>query len=223
MQIIECIPNFSEGRDQKIIDQICHEIKKIKGVKLLNRTSDFDHNRTVLTFIGDPASVLEAAFLAVKKAGQLINLTNHQGVHPRFGATDVLPFVPLKGISIKELLPLVKTLGKKIQQELKIPVFYYQQATKNKEFQDLAKLRKYLQILPSPKKAGYLSIGIRPILIAFNVNLKTEDLKIAKSIAKEIRQSSANGLPVTVACVLPYAAVKPYSIDTLSGKIFEVQ
>ena len=199
-KIIECIPNFSEGKDLKKIQAIVDEILSVPEIKLLDQTSDFDHNRSVITFIGPPQAVLSAAFKATKKATKLIKIHLHEGVHPRIGATDVLPLVPLKNVTIEECIKYAEELGKKIGEELKIPVILYGYASTTKENERLENVRKNAdKIAPDfgpakPKSAGITALGVRDILIAFNINLKTSDLKIAKTIAKEIRESSG-GLP----------------------------
>jgi len=199
-KIIECIPNFSEGQDQKIITAIAESIKSVPETQLLHQTSDPDHNRTVLTFIGPPEAVIESAFRSTEKASKLIDLTKHQGVHPRIGATDVLPWVPLKGVSEEKCIELAKKLGQRIGTELQIPVHLYDKTARSKERQNLAFIRKKgYKDLPDfgPKKpgnAGSTALGVRDILIAFNVNLKTSDLSVTKAIAKKIRESSG-GFP----------------------------
>ncbi|PIR55003.1 glutamate formimidoyltransferase [Candidatus Peregrinibacteria bacterium CG10_big_fil_rev_8_21_14_0_10_36_19] len=193
MQIVECVPNFSEGKDQKVIDQIVSSISSVPEVEVLHRTSDTDHNRSVITFIGPAKNVCEAAFQATKKASELIDITNQKGVHPRLGATDVIPLIPLKNITQKDLIPHAEALAKRITSELKIPTHLYEKAAQTELKKNLANIR--LQ-KPSPdfncnsplKEAGETTVGVREILIAFNVNLKTNNLKAAKEIAKKIRQ-----------------------------------
>jgi glutamate formiminotransferase len=199
-QLIECVPNFSEGRDQKVIDAILNSITKIKNVQILNHSSDPDHNRSVITFIGEPSAIIEAAFQACKTASKLINLNKHQGIHPRIGATDVIPLIPLKGINFEESISFAKKLGQKIYDELNIPIFFYEKAAKNEAHKNLANIRNNHHRL-SPDlgtnfhpQAGATVVGVRDFLIAFNVNLKSNDLKIAQTIAQKIRESSG-GLP----------------------------
>jgi len=198
-KILECVPNFSEGINNKTIKKIQDTIKSIKKTKLLHSTSDKDHNRTVITFIGPPESVIQSAFLAIKIASKEIDLTKHTGIHPRIGATDVVPLIPLKNINKKEAIQLSKKLGKKVATELGIPVFLYENSAETNKRQNLANIRnsafkKKPDYEPTKdklnKKAGYTVIGVRDLLIAFNVNLKTNDVKIAKKIAKKIRESS---------------------------------
>jgi glutamate formiminotransferase/formiminotetrahydrofolate cyclodeaminase len=206
-QLIECIPNFSEARRPEVIDQIVAAIQSVDDVKLLDRSSDLDHNRTVLTFAGPPLAVEEAAFQAIKTASQLINLEHHTGEHPRIGATDVVPFVPLNGASIEDCIAIAKRLGERVGNELNIPVYLYEAAATHPERTNLEHirrgqyegLRKEIESNPErhpdfgPAKlgtAGATVIGARNPLIAFNVYLTTDDVEIARKIAKAIRHSS---------------------------------
>ena len=211
-QLIECIPNFSEARRPEIIDQIVAAINSVEGARLLDRSSDLDHNRTVLTFAGTPAGVEEAAFRAIKIASELIDLDQHTGAHPRIGATDVVPFVPLSGVSMKECVALAQRLGQRVGLELNIPVYLYEAAATRPERTNLENIRKGqyegLKLAlsevegqgdPNRKpdfgpsklpKAGATVIGARNPLVAFNVYLTTDDVDIAKKIAKAVRQSS---------------------------------
>lgn len=205
---IECVPNFSEGRNKKKIDKIADSIKKISGIKILNISSDYDHNRTVITFIGNPAAIIKGAFEATKTAAKLIDLNKHRGVHPRMGATDVIPLIPIKGITDKEAVKYAKQLAKRIGTELKIPVYLYEKAANKKTHKDLSNIRNNgHKFKPDygPEKtgpAGATAVGVRDILIAYNVNLKTKNLSIAKKIAKKIRFSNG-GLPAVKALGLP--------------------
>ncbi|MBE7435647.1 MAG: glutamate formimidoyltransferase [Anaerolineales bacterium] len=206
-QLIECIPNFSEARRPEVIDKIAAAIQSVAEVKLLDRSSDLDHNRTVLTFAGSPAGVEEAAFLAIKTAAELIDLDAHTGEHPRIGATDVVPFVPLSGASMDECIAIAKRLGERVGRELKIPVYLYEAAATKPERTNLENIRrgqyeglkKEIETDSNRKpdygpsklpKAGATVIGARNPLIAFNVYLTTDDVNIAKKIAKAVRQSS---------------------------------
>jgi glutamate formiminotransferase/formiminotetrahydrofolate cyclodeaminase len=206
-QLIECIPNFSEAKRPEIIDQIVAAIQAVADVKLLDRSSDLDHNRTVLTFAGSPAGVEEAAFRAIKTAAELIDLDNHKGEHPRIGATDVVPFVPLSNASMDDCIAIAKRLGQRVGDELSIPVYLYEAAATKPERTNLENIRKgQYEVLkteiesdenrkpdfgPSKlPKAGATVIGARNPLIAFNVYLTTDDVDIAKKIAKAVRQSS---------------------------------
>lgn len=210
-KLIECIPNFSEGRDQEKIKKIRDSIAKVKGVHILHLTSDHNHNRTVITFAGDPKAVCSAAFEAVKTASKLIDVSEHKGVHPRIGATDVLPLVPLKNITIKECVDLAKKLGTRIAKDLKIPVYLYEKAAPSIERENLSdirnigyeRLKEDIGTNPNrkpdygPEKlgpAGAIAIGVREILIAYNVNLASNDIFLAREIARKIRFSNG-GLP----------------------------
>lgn len=206
-KIVECIPNFSEGRDQARLDQILAEIKSA-GVELLDQEKDADHNRAVVTFVGEPEAVLEAAFRGIKKASELIDLTKHKGEHPRMGATDVVPFVPISNVTTRECIEMAIRLGKRVAEELKIPVYLYEAAATRSDRQNLAAIRKGEfeglrdEIETNPERrpdfgepklhptAGATVIGARFPLIAFNVNLNTSDVSIAQKIAKSIRFGS---------------------------------
>lgn len=205
--LIECIPNFSEARRPEVIDQIVAAIQSVSDVKLLDRSSDLDHNRTVLTFAGSPTGVEEAAFRAIKTASELIDLDHHTGEHPRIGATDVVPFVPLSNASMDDCIAIAKRLGQRVGSELSIPVYLYEAAATKPERTNLENIRKgQYEVLKSEiesnenrkpdfgpsklPKAGATVIGARNPLIAFNVYLTTDDVDIAKKIAKAVRQSS---------------------------------
>jgi glutamate formiminotransferase/formiminotetrahydrofolate cyclodeaminase len=206
-QLIECIPNFSEARRPEVIDQIVAAIQSVEDVKLLDRSSDLDHNRTVLTFAGPAFAVEEAAFRAIKTASELINLDNHTGEHPRIGATDVVPFVPLNGASMDDCIAIAKRLGERVGSELSIPIYLYEAAATRPERANLENIRKgqyeglKAEIETDPDRqpdygpaklgsAGATVIGARNPLIAFNVYLTTGDVDIARKIAKAIRHSS---------------------------------
>jgi glutamate formiminotransferase/formiminotetrahydrofolate cyclodeaminase len=206
-QLIECIPNFSEARRPEVIDQIVAAIQSVSEVKLLDRSSDLDHNRTVLTFAGSPAGVEEAAFRAIQTAAELIDLDQHTGEHPRIGATDVCPFVPLSNATIEDCVAIAKRLGQRVGSELNIPVYLYEAAATSPERTNLENIRKgqyeglKTEIESNPErkpdygpsqlpKGGATVIGARNPLIAFNVYLTTDDVSIAKKIAKAVRQSS---------------------------------
>lgn len=207
IQLIECIPNFSEARRPEVIDQICAAIQSVDDVKLLDRSSDLDHNRTVLTFAGSPFAVEEAAFRAIKTASELIDLNHHTGEHPRLGATDVVPFVPLHGASMDDCIAMANRLGERVGSELDIPVYLYEAAATRPERANLENIRKgqyeglKVEIESNPERqpdygpaklgpAGATVIGARNPLIAFNVYLTTDEVDIAKKIAKAIRHSS---------------------------------
>lgn len=202
--IIECVPNFSEGRNQTVIDEIANSIRNIDGVHLLHIDSGYDANRTVMTFAGSPDSVVKAAFQAIKKASELIDMSVQKGAHPRFGATDVCPLIPIANISMEEVISLSNNLAKRVGEELQIPVYLYEHSASSLERKDLAYLRKgeYESIAEKIEKhtwkpdygphkfnanAGNIAIGARNFLIAFNVNLKSNDLELAKNIAAEVR------------------------------------
>ena len=206
-QIVECIPNFSEARRSDVVDTIIQEIESVDDVSILDRHSDMDHNRTVVTFVGSVTAVEEAAFRAISKAGELIDLDNHQGEHPRIGATDVVPFVPISGVTMVECVELARRLGKRVGEELKIPVYLYEEAATRPERTNLENIRRgqYEKLKEEigedparepdfgPSKvtgAGATVIGARQPLIAFNVYLTTDDVSIANKIARAIRHSS---------------------------------
>ncbi len=205
MKIVECVPNFSEGRNMAVIDQITDEIKKIKGVRLLDVDPGFDTNRTVVTFVGDPESVKEAAFNAIKKSHELIDMTKHKGAHPRFGACDVCPVIPVSGITMDECVQVAHDLGKKLGDELDYPVFFYEYAAKAPERKNLAWVRQgeYEALESNLKdparkpdagpsefrpKQGATAVSARDFLIAYNVNLNTNNAKLAHDIALNIRE-----------------------------------
>ena len=206
-KIVECIPNFSEARRPEVVEQIVDAVKSVPEVSLLDRSSDNDHNRTVLTFAGPPQPVAEAVFRAIKVAGELINLDEHEGAHPRIGATDVVPFVPISEVTMEECVALAHELGARVGRELRIPVYFYENAAKRPERVNLAKVRKGQyeglkaevgtpeQRIPDEgpetvPTAGATVIGARDPLVAFNVYLTTDDVSIAKKIGKDIRHSS---------------------------------
>jgi len=204
-KLIECVPNFSEGRREDVVDDIVSVIKGVSGVILLDREMDADHNRSVITFAGPPDVVKEAAFAATKRASELIDLNEHTGEHPRIGATDVIPLVPISGITVKECVEHAEALGKRIAHELKIPVYLYEEAARREDRRDLAAIRTGQfeglreSITKDPARvpdfgeakvhptAGATVVGVRMPLVAYNVNLGTTRLSIAKSIARAVR------------------------------------
>lgn len=205
--LIECIPNFSEGRDQKKISAIAAAVKNTPHIQLLNIHSDIDHNRTVFTFIGPPLAVKTAAYNLAAKAFALIDVSKHEGVHPYIGAVDVMPFVPLKNSSMEECGALAQNLGQKIWQDFQVPVYFYGSAAQIEARKDLAYVRKggYAALkseIKNPERqpdignsqlhptAGAIAIGVRDFLIAYNINLKSNDLMAAKEIAKNIREKN---------------------------------
>ncbi|MEO8608090.1 MAG: glutamate formimidoyltransferase [Chloroflexota bacterium] len=206
-QLVECIPNFSEGRRTEIVDAIANAITTAPGVLLLDCSSDSDHNRSVMTFVGSPDAVSEAAFRAIAKAAELINLDEHDGQHPRIGATDVVPFVPLKNMTIEECVNLARALGQRVGQELNIPVYLYEAAAATPDRTNLENIRRgnyeglksAIQTDPARlpdfgpaqlSPAGATVVGARAPLIAFNVYLTTDDVEIARKIAIAVRYSS---------------------------------
>ena len=206
MKLIECVPNFSEGRNKDIINQITAEISSVSNVKLLDVDPGKDTNRTVVTFAGHPDDVIEAAFLAISKASELIDMSKHEGAHPRMGATDVCPLIPIKGVSVQECIEYSHVLAQKVGKKLKIPIFMYEKSASSKSRENLAKIRQgeyeemsdKLQLKEwapdyGPKKinvkAGVTAIGVREFLIAYNINLNTSDKKLASDIALDIREA----------------------------------
>jgi len=216
-QLIECVPNFSEGNDMNIIKQITNEIESVEGVKLLNVDPGKATNRTVVTFVGNPQAVIDAAFLAIKKASELIDMSKHKGEHPRMGATDVCPLIPIAGISMEETAAYAKKLGERVGKELGIAIYLYEAAQVDKKRNNLSLIRageyegffKKI-ILPEWKpdfgpaehsvKAGSTVIGARDFLVAYNINLNTTSTRRANSIAFDVREAGRvkrDGNPVT--------------------------
>jgi glutamate formiminotransferase len=210
--LVECVPNFSEGRKPEVGEQIAHAISSVDGATVLNRHIDADHNRSVITFVAPPEVIVEAALRAVAKATELIDLGDHKGEHPRIGATDVLPFIPVSGVTINDCVALAHAAGKRIWQELSIPVYFYERAALRSDRERLEhvrgkgfeSLREDIATNPDrrpdigePKlhpTAGAIAVGARPFLIAFNVTLKTNDVMIARRIARVVRERDG-GLP----------------------------
>lgn len=203
--LVECVPNFSEGRDQQVIAQLAEAVRGVPRVRLLHVTSDYDHHRSVLTFVGESEAVLEAAFRAIQAAAQLINLKRHHGQHPRMGAADVVPFVPLGSTSLDACVELARRLGARVGAELGLPVYLYEAAAQRPERRLLAEVRRggyerLRETIHLPERApdygpavvgpaGAVIIGARLPLIAYNVFLKTDDVSIARRIARDIRES----------------------------------
>ena len=205
--LVECVPNFSEGKDRDTIDALSAAITGVPGVQLLDVQSDAAHNRSVLTFVASPDAAVDAAFAAMRVAAKRIDLTKHSGEHPRMGATDVVPFVPISGVTMEHCVTLAKRLGERVGKELEIPVFLYARAAMRPDRVLLPEVRKgefegmrgrTLDPDFGPNRvhptAGATAIGARPFLVAFNVYLDTQEIAVAKEIAKEIRTSSG-GLP----------------------------
>lgn len=205
-RIIECVPNFSEGVDQNIIDAIAHEIAGVAGVKLLNIDPGKGANRTVMTFAGEPEGAIEAAYLAIKKAGELIDMCTQTGEHPRMGATDVCPLIPISNITMAETVAYANKLAKRVGEELHIPVYLYEYSQPNKSRSDLSIIREgeyegFFTKIKQPgwqpdfgpteldAKRGATVIGARDLLVAYNVNLNTQSTQIAHQIALDIRES----------------------------------
>lgn len=205
-QLIECVPNFSEGRDMSVINQITHEIESVEGVKLLNVDPGKATNRTVVTFVGTPQAVVQAAFLAIKKAGELIDMSKHKGEHPRMGATDVCPLIPISHISMAETAAYARQLGERVGKELGIPVYLYEAAQPNTSRNNLSVIRAgeyegFFKKIKLPEwkpdfgpaefdaKRGATVIGARDFLVAYNVNLNTTSTRRANSIAFDVREA----------------------------------
>jgi len=205
-QLVECVPNFSEGRDLNIIKQITDEIEKVDGVRLLDVDPGKATNRTVVTFVGHPKAVIEAAYQAIKKASELIDMSKHSGEHPRMGATDVCPLIPISGITMEETAAYAHELGKRVGESLQIPVFMYEAAATSPDRQNLAIIRagEYEGMaakLKDPKwhpdygtnifneRAGATVIGARDFLVAYNVNLNTTSVRRANSVAFDVREN----------------------------------
>ena len=207
-QIVECIPNFSEGRSLEVIDQIVAAIKSVPGVTLLGQESDADHNRSVITFVASPEAVVDAAIAGAQKAAELIDLNKHTGEHPRMGATDVIPFVPISNVTMNDCVRLARACGERMWNELGIPVYLYEKAATRPERENLAAIRKGQfegirdEIAANEARrpdfgeaslhptAGITAVGARPPLIAYNVNLGTADIEIANKIARAVRHLS---------------------------------
>lgn len=206
-QLVECVPNFSNGRDPHIYDSIANTIREVPGIHVLDVSADADHNRTVITFVGPPAAVEDAAFRAIELAAQLIDLDQHQGEHPRLGATDVCPFIPVRGVSMDDCAAIAQRLGARVGDELGIPVYLYAAAATRPERESLAAIRKGQyelwkeEIGQNPdrepdfgpaeaKSCGATVIGARPFLIAYNIFLNTNDVDKAEKIARAVRYSS---------------------------------
>lgn len=205
-QLIECVPNFSEGLDLSIIKQITDQVESVEGVRLLNVDPGKATNRTVVTFVGNPQAVIDAAFLAIKKAGELIDMSKHKGEHPRMGATDVCPLIPIANISMEETSKWAKKLGERVGKELQIPIYLYEAAQSNKERSNLSVIRAgeyegFFKKIKLPEwkpdfgpaefdaKRGATVIGARDFLVAYNVNLNTTSTRRANSIAFDVREA----------------------------------
>ncbi len=220
-QLVECVPNFSDGRNPAVYNSIADAIQSVQGIHLLDVSVDPDHNRTVITFVGTPEDVVEGAFRGIAEAAKHINLDKHEGEHPRIGATDVCPLIPIKNISVKECVELANQLGQRIGDELGIAVYLYGEAATRPDRTLLAKIRKgeyelwknevatNPERLPDygpaePKTWGATVVGVRPFLIAYNLFLNTDDVQIADQISRAIRYSSGG---------LRYVQAKGFLVD----------
>ncbi len=228
VRIVESVPNFSEGRREEIVREIIAEAEKRRRVWILDWSMDHDHNRSVVTLVGDPDVMVETLFDMTKKAMELIDLRNHKGEHPRMGATDVIPFVPVVGVTMEECVELSKKLGKRIGEELKIPVYLYERSATAPHRENLADIRKgefegFFEKIKDPMwkpdfgprevhpTAGVVAVGAREYLIAFNVNLGTNRIDIAEKIAKAVRHISGG-----------YRYVKAIAVDLKEKGIVQV-
>lgn len=203
-QIVECVPNISEGRRPEVVEAVVKAVKNVPGIHLLDYSSDTSHNRSVITFVGEIEAVKEAAFQLVKTAAKLIDLENHTGEHPRMGATDVLPFIPIKGVQMSDCIEAAHQVGKRIAAELEIPVYMYGEAAVTAERSNLSNIRKgqyekLKELAQTTRKpdygpakltgAGATAVGARMPLVAYNINLHSPRKDLADKIAKSIRQS----------------------------------
>jgi glutamate formiminotransferase/formiminotetrahydrofolate cyclodeaminase len=217
-RIVECVPNFSEGTNLKTINAIAGAVSAVAGVKFISAEPDASYNRTVVTFVGQPEEVVEGAFEATRKAAEFIDMASHTGKHPRIGATDVVPFIPVSGVSMGECVQLARRYGRRVGEELGIPVYLYEAAATRPERRNLASIRKgEYEGLPAKladpawapdfgpaafnARSGATVTGARMFLIAYNVNLRTGDVGAANEIAQRIRESGrvkkgADGTPV---------------------------
>lgn len=206
-KLMECVPNFSEGRRPEIVAAIVSAMQAVPEARVLDFSSDADHNRSVVTLAGEPDALVEAAFRGAEAASRLIDLTQHKGNHPRMGATDVIPFVPVQGCTMEDAVDAARRLGERLGSELSIPVYLYEAAATRPERKNLADVRRgefegLREEIAKPHRqpdfgpprlhptAGATAVGARPFLVAFNVNLGTKDVSVAKRIAKAVRGSS---------------------------------
>ncbi len=213
-KLVECVPNVSEGRRGDVIDRLADAIRATEGVRLLDRTSDVDHNRSVFTYAGEPDAVLRATHALIDVAYREVDMKAHTGAHPRLGAVDVVPFIPLAGVTMEECVELAHRFGREVAERHQVPGYFYAKAAKTPERVRLPDIRKpeyeglaaLLETTHVPDAgpnrmhatAGAIVVGARPFLIAFNIELDSTDLKLAQRIAKEIRESSG-GLPAVQA------------------------
>ena len=205
-RVVECVPNFSEGRDPRVVESLVEAVESVPGALVLGTHIDPDHNRSVVTFVAPPEAAVEAAVRVVGRAAELIDLSRHAGQHPRMGACDVLPFVPVRGLSVGECVALAHEAGRRLWDELHVPVYFYESAALKEERRNLADVRRggfellREQIATVPGRApdvgeprvhptaGACIVGVRPLLIAYNVTLQTGDLAVAKRIARAVRE-----------------------------------
>ena len=195
---IECVPNFSEGRNPEVVADIARAIGAVPGAVVLGFEADPDHHRSVITFAGEPSAVLEAALQGAGKAAELIDLRRHVGVHPRIGSTDVLPFVPLAGATLDDCAAIAHQAGAEIWRRFRIPVYFYEAAARIESRRHLQNVRRPgfdglppdIGDVPEQPRAGAVAVGARPFLIAYNINLATADAAVAQAIARKIRESS---------------------------------
>ncbi|HBE41297.1 MAG TPA: glutamate formimidoyltransferase [Bacteroidales bacterium] len=248
-QILECVPNFSEGRDMMVIKQITDAIESVEGIKLLNVDPGKNTNRTVVTFVGDPDSVSEAAFLAVMKASEVIDMSKHKGEHPRMGATDVCPFIPVSGITMEETVEIARKVAERIGNELHIPVYCYEKAAYEEKRKNLADCRagEYEGLekkLADPEwkpdfgpaffnvRSGATAVGARDFLVAFNVNLNTTSTRRANAIAFDVREKGRDilnehgekiNIPGTLKCVKAIGwYIEEYGIAQISMNLTDI-
>ena len=220
--LIECVPNFSEGRNAQTVAAIEQAINSVTGIKLWRSEMDPDHNRSVITFTGPSDAVEQAALGAIRTAVERIDLRHHSGVHPRIGAADVVPFVPLKGVTLEDCARIAHRVGREVWETLHVPVYFYEAAASSPDRKPLENVRRggfeHPALLPDlggpalHPTAGACAIGARKLLLAFNINLDSQDLAIAKAIARKIRASSG-GLPFVKAMGVPLASRKRVQVS----------
>jgi glutamate formiminotransferase len=189
-KIIECVPNVSEGRNYRIIERLANVIRMVSDVQLLDVHWDYDHNRSVYTFIGTPEGVSKAAYNLTETASELIDLTKHEGVHPCLGAVDVIPFIPVQKTTMSDCIAVAHAVGKEIETHLHIPVYFYGEATGDSKQKALADLRAQRDNLKKHRSAGAVCIGARNYLVAYNVNLDTKNISVAQKVAAAIREKN---------------------------------
>jgi len=232
MKLVECVPNFSEGRDKAKVEAIVSAVREVAGVRVLDVETDADHHRCVLSFVAPPEAAVEAAFAGARRAKELIDMNTHKGEHPRMGAVDVIPFIPVSGATIADCAALAEKLGERIGRELEIPVYLYDRAARRPERKDLAKVRKGQfeglreEIGKNPERdpdfgparihptAGAVAVGAREQIINFNVNLSGVTMEQAKAIARKVR-ASGGGLPCLRAKEIDLAAKGLVQISTV--------